>query len=153
MDASKPTTFAGEPTPGGEAFSRLSYGSSVSRRRGFGSKIRDLVDGVYGLFFTGAATKDENARDEMKCPVITLVTVLGGGFLTHYGAGDTDRFATMMALDAAEVRFCNGIGRHEQNSSTVIRMTWGLEDTGLPVCCLPEDSRLGGMGKGGAFRV
>jgi hypothetical protein len=114
----KPTTFAGEPTPGGEAFSRLSYGSSVFGGSGFGSKIRDLVDGVYGLFFAGAATKDENARNEMKCPVITLVTVLRGGFLAHYGAGDTDGFATVVALDAAEVRFCNGIGRHEQNSST-----------------------------------
>jgi hypothetical protein len=117
--------------PDSEAFPRLSYGSSVFGRRGFGSEIRDLVDGVHGLFFTGAATKDEDPRDEMKCPVIAFVTVLRGGFLAHYGAGDADRFATMMAFDAAEVRFCNGIGRHEQNSSTVIRMTWGQK---IPNC-------------------
>ena len=79
---------------------------------GFRIEIRDLIDGVNGLSFARAATKDEHTRDEMERTVVLFLAAMGRGFLAHYRIGNADWFATMMALDAAEIRFCGDFGRH-----------------------------------------
>jgi hypothetical protein len=88
----------------------LRYCGSVPCRSGFGSEVGNLVDGVNGLFFAGAATQDEHTRDEMEGAVVAFLAALRGRFLAHYQAGDTYGFAAVVALDAAEIRFCCSIG-------------------------------------------
>jgi hypothetical protein len=82
---------------------------AVRRRRCW--TIDDLIDGVNRLFFAGAATKDKDTRDEIKCAtVVAYGTALRGGFLTHNRIGNADGSATMMTEDSAKIDFKGGIG-------------------------------------------
>jgi hypothetical protein len=90
----------------------LDRGVAGCRDGGREGAIYDLIDGVDGFLFAGAAPQNKNARDEM---VVGVTGVAALAFVLHDEGRHTDGLSTAATQDSTKI-LTGGFGGHQDNS-------------------------------------